>query len=107
MNNDDELRLATVRSVLLVEGIDEEAIIPKFLDAGTKNGHWPDWNPLFVIRNSMGSKPILSQLEEALDANDSEIWGLIDRDWRTNEEVKKLEKKFSGRLLVLPRRELQ
>jgi len=85
---------------LAVEGQDDKLLVETFLDAGEKGGQWQDWRAKLVIRDSGGIKAVLAEVGRASIHNN--IWGLIDRDWRTDNEISDLTGKYP-QLLVLPR----
>ncbi|MFZ4828528.1 MAG: hypothetical protein ACOYLB_14345 [Phototrophicaceae bacterium] len=86
---------------LAVEGETDKKIIEAFLKAGEQEGHWADWRNQVGIQPLYGSNNILKALKP-----DSRIWGLIDRDWRTDEEVQALQNDYP-QLLILPRKTIE
>ena len=93
--------LGRLQRGLAVEGETDKIIVEAFLNAGEKVGHWVDWRSLVSIQALEGSNNILKALKQ-----DSRIWGLIDRDWRTDQEVQALQNDHS-RLLILPRKTIE
>jgi hypothetical protein len=83
---------------LAVEGKVDKIVIEAFLDAGEKGGYWTDWRAQVRVEAAGSSQAVLQELTPV----DNRIWGLIDRDWRTDTEVGDLQKRFH-QLLILPR----
>jgi hypothetical protein len=90
--------LGAIPKGLAVEGEDDKKVIEAFLDGGEKTGHWSNWRNQLRVEGVGNSSKVLNELK----AGDNRIWGLIDRDWRTDAEVLAMQTDYS-QLLVLPR----
>lgn len=90
--------LGASRRGLAVEGITDKKILEAFLDAGESNGRWLSWRSQLHIEPAGKYDAVFSELKRA----DIQVWGLVDRDWRTNQEIEDLQREHT-RLLVLPR----
>lgn len=93
MSKVDWTRLGTTKQGLAVEGQDDKRAIEAFLDAG-EDHYWNDWRSQLMVEVT-GSK-VLPELDN------ERVWGLIDRDRRTADELKPLSERYP-RLLILPR----
>ena len=82
---------------LAVEGKDDKTIIEAFLEKGETKGHWSNWDKKIQIQELGGSNNVLSEIGKS-----DRLWGLIDRDWRTDSEIEALQNQYP-RLLILPR----
>lgn len=87
---------------LAVEGNDDKQVIESFLDAGERAGHWSDWRSHLkvevAITQKRGTKAVLDDVIEW----PGRVFGLIDRDWRSEVELDKLRADHAN-LLILPR----
>jgi hypothetical protein len=92
----DWTRLRPGQRLLVVEGDTDRKIIEAFLRAGEKLGHWRSWSAVLDIQDGGGFKGVLSELEKTT------VWGLIDRDWKSDTEIHDLTNRYPN-LLVLPR----
>lgn len=90
--------LGTLPKGLAVEGRNDKQALEAFLDAGEKARNWSDWRKQIAVI-AVGT---VEKILEELDGSDARIWGLIDRDWRTDEEIADLTRQHP-QLLVLPR----
>jgi hypothetical protein len=86
---------------LAVEGITDKKILESFLSAGENAGYWSNWRAKVSVESVGNVTTVLKEVDPANNAG-KEVWGLIDRDWRTDTEVNDLENKFP-QLLILPR----
>jgi len=84
---------------LAVEGDDDKKILEAFLNAGQNAGHWQNWRSRLLIVPIGGLPQLLNELK-IISRND--IHGLIDRDWRDEDEIKALQDEYP-RLHVLER----
>jgi hypothetical protein len=82
---------------LAVEGKTDKLAIEAFLDAGEIGGHWSTWRSKISVEIAGDSSQVIKEL-----GKNPRIWGLIDRDWLTEPEVKALEAEYP-QLFVLPR----
>jgi hypothetical protein len=89
--------LGLTKKGLAVEGIDDKTVIEAFLEAG-EGRHWSDWRNQVMVEVAGSSPKVFQELE----SGDARIWGLIDRDWRTDGELEALRADYP-QLLVLPR----
>jgi hypothetical protein len=89
---------------LAVEGKNDHTIIEAFLKAGEQNGHWANWRTRILIQAVGSWSKVVKELESPnrVPKYAGKIWGLIDRDWKTDSEVITL-KQDHPRLLILPR----
>jgi hypothetical protein len=87
---------------LVVEGKTDEQVIPKFFHAGEKAFRWQNWQNQVLIQQAGGVDLVLRELETPL-AKAGRIWGIIDRDWRSDSEITDLKIKYGNQLIVLPR----
>ncbi|MCE7948058.1 MAG: hypothetical protein DYG88_11575 [Chloroflexi bacterium CFX4] len=81
-----------------VEGKDDQVALEAFLSAGERDGHWQNWRARLAIQRADGTSMVLKEVQRT----DYIIWGILDRDWRTQEELADLQQKHP-RLLFLPR----
>ena len=89
--------LGLTKKGLAVEGKDDKLMLESFLDAG--EGHyWSGWRAQIRVEVAGSSPKVIQELE----AGDARIWGMIDRDWRTDDELAELRSDYP-QLLVLPR----
>lgn len=88
--------LGTSKKGLAVEGKSDKLAIEAFLDAGEAEGHWSNWRGQLIVEQTNG------KVTGELDSSNSQVWGLIDRDRRTDDEVSDLQARYH-QLLVLPR----
>lgn len=87
---------------LIVEGKTDKAVIEAFLQAGEKDGLWNNWRTRIAqVEYLNGSSEVIEELDRLGEYKDY-VWGLIDRDWRSDVEIGTLETRYSN-LLVLPR----
>lgn len=84
---------------LAVEGKRDKKAVEAFLDAGERAGSWANWRAKVIVAERGDSNKVLAELGSN---GDSRVWGLIDRDWRTDAEVVQLQNEHP-RLLILPR----
>jgi len=98
MSKIDWSKLANIPKGLAVEGKDDKFAIEAFLDIGEDMGHWQNWRTQIMIEDAGDSAKAIAELAQ----QDSRIWALIDRDWRTDTEISELQKQYS-QLLILPR----
>lgn len=83
---------------LAVEGIDDKQAIEAYLTVG-EGQHWgQQWRQRLRIE-AMGS---VRRVFDEVTGADERVWGLIDRDWRSEAEIAHLQLDYP-RLLVLPR----
>ena len=94
---------------LAVEGINHDSkIIEAFLSAGERKGnqYCQNWRSKIVIKGAGSSTNVTNELKIHNNDPDSKhygmIWGLIDRDWNSPNEIKQLKKDYP-QLLILPR----
>lgn len=85
-----------VRFGLAVEGNDDKTIIEAFLSIGDKKGYWAKWDEQIVIEIAGNYDRVIKETAKP------DVWGLIDRDWRTDDQVAELQREHP-RLLILPR----
>jgi hypothetical protein len=90
--------LGRSRRGLAVEGKDDKVAIEAFLEAGEQQGQWARWRERLVIVDVGSWAKVIDEIE----GGNSAVWGLIDRDWRTDKEIKELQSTHEH-LLVLPR----
>jgi len=83
---------------LAVEGKDDKAIIEAFLNTGEKQGLWQNWRLRIEVKVAGKLDQVLSEMQ----LDNSRVWGLIDRDWRTDNELTSWQNQYP-RLRVLPR----
>jgi len=77
-------------------------IIQSFLEAGQKDALWNNWRARIVqIEDMNGGSAVIEELGR-LTAYKEYVWGLIDREWRTESEIIDLTSQYPN-LLVLPR----
>ncbi len=81
-----------------VEGKDDQVALEAFLSAGERDGHWQNWRAQLAIQRADGTSMVIKEVSRT----DHVIWGILDRDWRTTEELAELQDKHP-RLLFLPR----
>lgn len=89
--------LGASKKGLAVEGKDDKTVIEAFLDAG-EGRHWTDWRAKVRVEVAGSSPKVLQEL----GADDGRVWGIIDRDWRTDVELAQLQSDYA-QLLILPR----
>jgi hypothetical protein len=90
---------------LAVESKTDQEIIEAFLNAADgKEDRWSNWRTQVMIQPAGSWANVIQAVKEPHNVPKyaGEIWGLIDRDWRSPDEVKKL-KADHPRLFVLPR----
>jgi hypothetical protein len=90
---------------LVVEDETDAIILETFLDAGEKSAYWSDWRRQLVLTppdKPQGKRGVLSELRENITNPEIEVWGLIDRDDNSPQEIIQLEQEYL-QLLVLPR----
>lgn len=89
-------------TTLYVEGAMDQLIIEAFLDAGARkkeNSLPVDWRTKINLESKGGVAKVLEALDNSVP---STHWGLIDRDWKSDDEIQELRSKYP-RLLILPR----
>lgn len=89
--------LGPTKKGLAVEGKDDKLVLESFLDAG-EGRHWSGWRAQIGVEVAGSSPKVIQELE----AGHARIWGMIDRDWRTDDELAELRSRYP-QLLVLPR----
>ncbi|MDX1993535.1 MAG: hypothetical protein SF029_14185 [bacterium] len=84
------------RRAVAVEGERDRSVLEAFLEAGAKRGRWrTDWRDVVAII------PVRSSPDVIKAANAPTVFGILDRDWRSEDEIKVLE--TTPGLWVLPR----
>jgi hypothetical protein len=90
--------LGNINRGLAVEGKHDKRALETFLDAGERQKLWEDWRKLIAIQAVGGVSKVIDEAR----SDDPRIWGLIDRDWRSDSEIATL-RADKPRLLILPR----
>lgn len=85
---------------LAVEGTNDKTIVEAFLDAGERIKRWSDWRSKMMVEVAGKTDAVIRALKQ--ENITVAIWGLIDRDWRTEQEIAQLQADYP-RLLILPR----
>src|SRR5205823_1521779 len=85
---------------VVVEGASDKKFLEAFLEAGERQQHWLDWRAKIVVNFPGGANDVIKELKNS--SQPDQLWGLIDRDWRTDIEIANLQKQHSH-LLILPR----
>src|SRR3990172_8657092 len=85
-----------IKRKLFVEGKDDKKIITAFGDAGERNGRWPGWRSEVIIEIAEKYDRVINETANL------DVWGLVDRDWRSDAEIAELQRDYP-RLLILPR----
>lgn len=96
----DWTRLRPTQKGLAVEGANDKTFVEAFLDAGESQGLWNDWRAKVVVERAGKVDNVIREVADT--AHPGQVWGLIDRDWRTEDEIDNLQKDYPH-LLVLPR----
>jgi hypothetical protein len=85
---------------LAVEGPDDKTILEALLDAGERESRWSDWRSRLRVEPTGKNDNVLRELQR--EDYRGTVWGIIDRDWRSDAEVAQLEVDYPL-LRVLPR----
>jgi len=72
-----------------VEGDDDKRIIEAFLDAGTRAGLWGNWSISVRVEKAGNFNQVLKEISDP--ANAGTVWGIVDRDWRSDNEIVDLQ----------------
>jgi len=91
----DDILGKKIRYGLAVEGETDKKVIEQFLNSVSE---WQNWQSLVSIEICGSRKNVLNQLKN----QDTRIWGLIDQDEKSNNDIQSL-KEDNPHLLILPR----
>jgi hypothetical protein len=83
---------------LAVEGKDDVIALTAFLNGGEADDRWQNWASRLAIVSCEGAQNVLEQINRT----DFEIWGILDRDWRSPAQIEALQAEYP-RLIFLPR----
>jgi hypothetical protein len=68
---------------------------------GQSAGQWTGWRQKLLIRNVGGFVNVQRELKR-ISSTSLKVYGLIDRDWRSDDQVRALQEEYPT-LLILPR----